>query len=149
MTLKMLQTDMIAAMKQGNKIKKDVLSSCIASIKKTAIDKGCRDNIDEELVNTVLLKEQKILQEQIDTCPESHQALKEEYQEKMKYLNEYVPQLETDEAKIRSIVEALIAAAGVEATKANRGAVMKVVMPELKGKVDMKIANKVIGDILV
>lgn len=149
MTLKMLQTDMVAAMKSGNKIKKEVLSSCIASIKKTAIDKGCRDNIDEEMVNTVLLKEQKILQEQIDTCPESHQILKEEYQEKMKYLNEYVPQLETDEAKIRSIVEALIAAAGVEATKANRGAVMKVVMPELKGKVDMKIANKVIGDILV
>ena len=149
MTLKMLQTDMVAAMKSGNKIKKEVLSSCIASIKKTAIDKGCRDNIDEELVNTVLLKEKKILQEQIDTCPESHQTLKEEYQEKMKYLDEYVPQLETDEAKIRSIVEALIAAADILPTKANRGAVMKVVMPELKGKVDMKIANKVIGDILV
>ena len=149
MTIKELQTDMVAAMKSGNKIKKDVLSSCIASIKKTAIDKGCRDNIDEEMVNTVLLKERKILQEQIDTCPESHQALKEEYQEKMRYLNEYVPQLETDEAKIHSIVEALIAAAGVETTKANRGAVMKLVMPELKGKVDMKIANKVIGDILV
>ena len=149
MTIKELQTDMVTAMKNGNKIKKEVLSSCIASIKKTAIDKGCRDNIDEEMVNTVLLKEQKILQEQIDTCPESHQALKEEYQEKMKYLNEYVPQLETDEAKIRSIIEALLAAADIVPTKANRGAIMKVVMPVLKGKVDMKIANKVIGDILV
>ena len=149
MTLKMLQTDMVAAMKSGNKIKKEVLSSCIASIKKIAIDKGCRDNIDEELVNTVLLKEKKILQEQIDTCPESHQVLKEEYQEKMRYLDEYVPQLETDESKIRSIVEALIAAADIVPTKANRGAVMKAIMPELKGKVDMKIANKVIGDILV
>ena len=34
-------------------------------------------------------------------------------------------------------------------TKANRGAIMKTVMPILKGKVDMKIANKVIGDNLV
>ena len=52
MTIKELQTEMIEAMKQGNKIKKDVISSCIASVKKAAIDKGCRDNIDEELVNT-------------------------------------------------------------------------------------------------
>ena len=149
MTIKELQTEMVAAMKQGNKIKKDVISSCIASIKKVAIDKGCRDNIDEELVNTVLLKEQKILQEQIDTCPDSHSALKNAYILKMGYLNKYVPQLITDEEGIFAIIHGELAAAGIEMTKANRGAIMKVVMPILKGKVDMKIANKVIGDNLV
>ena len=29
-----------------------------------------------------------------------------------------------------------------------KGAVMKTVMPKLKGKVDMKVANKVINEIL-
>ena len=33
-------------------------------------------------------------------------------------------------------------------TKKNKGFIMKSVMPTLKGKVDMSIANKVIGDIL-
>ena len=149
MTLQELQNEMIAAMKQGNKIKKDVVSSVIAAIKKTAIDQGCRDNITEELVNTVLLKEQKILQEQIDTCPDSHSALKNAYILKMGYLNKYVPQLITDEEEIFAIIHGELAAAGIEMTKANRGAIMKVVMPILKGKVDMKIANKVIGDNLV
>ena len=146
MTIKELQTEMIAAMKQGNKAKKDVISSVIAAVKKTAIDQGCRDNITEELVNTVLLKEQKILQEQIDTCPDSHSALKNAYILKMGYLKKYVPQLITDEEEIFAIIHGELAAAGIEMTKANRGAIMKTVMPVLKGKVDMKVANKVIGD---
>lgn len=149
MTLEKLQNDMIEALKSNNKTKKDVLSACVAAVKKAAIDKGCRNNITEELIDTVLLKEHKTVVEQIDTCPEERVDLRLAYNQRLTILNEYVPQLETDPTKIHNIIEALIAAAGIEATKANRGAVMKVVMPELKGKVDMKIANKVIGDILV
>lgn len=149
MTLKELQNGMIAAMKQGNKLKKDVLSSAIAAIKKAAIDKGCRDNIDEELVNTTLLKEQKILQEQLDTCPEDRQELRMAYTLKLEYLKKYVPQLISNENEIRKMIAAALESAGVEATRANKGIVMKTVMPTLKGKVDMKIANKVIGEILV
>lgn len=149
MTLEQLQHSMMSAMKQGDKVRKDVLSSAIAAIKKVAIDKGCRDNITEELVNEVLLKEYKILMEQIDTCPDERQDLKLVYTQRIAVLNEYVPQLETDENKIRSMIEALIAAADIVPTKANRGAVMKAVMPVLKGKVDMKIANKVIAEVLV
>lgn len=144
MTLQELQNEMINAMKQGNKIKKDILSSAIAAIKKVAIDQGCRDNISEELVNTVLLKEQKILQEQIDTCPDTHAKLKNEYLIKMGYLKKYVPQLITDEEEIFAIIRGELAAAGIEMKKANRGAIMKLVMPILKGKADMKIVNKVI-----
>ena len=52
MTLEQLQAEMIYAMRQGDKEVKNVLSTLIAQIKKAAIDKGCRDNIDEALVNT-------------------------------------------------------------------------------------------------
>jgi uncharacterized protein YqeY len=72
-----------------------------------------------------------------------------EYNSKLTILNEYVPKLETDPAKIRSIIDALIAAADIEPTKANKGAVMKAVMPHLKGKADMKIVNQVITEVLV
>lgn len=147
MNLQHLQNEMIIAMKTNNVAKRDVLRSVIAAIKKAAIDERCEAT--EELVDKVLLKEAKTIQEQINTCPDERADLKIKYGSKAVILSEYVPQLETDEAKIRSMIEELIAAAGIEMTKANRSAIMKAVMPALKGKVDMKVANKVIGDILV
>ena len=69
MTLEKLQQEMIAAMKTGDKFRKTVISTTIAQIKKAAIDKGCRDNIPESLVDEVLLKTKKTAQEMIDTCP--------------------------------------------------------------------------------
>ena len=65
-----LQKDMIAAMKAKDKERKDAISSLVSATKKTAIDEGCRDNITEEIVNRVILKEMKTVKEQIDGCPE-------------------------------------------------------------------------------
>ena len=61
MKIEVLQKDMIAAMKEKNKEVKDALSSTIAAIKKVAIDEGTRENIPEELVDRIILKELKSL----------------------------------------------------------------------------------------
>lgn len=148
MELKTLQTDMIAAMKSGDKTRKDVLSSAIGAIKKAGIDKGCRDNIPEILVDEVLRKEQKSLQEMIDTCPSTRTDLLDVYNSKITILKEYVPQLETDGVIIAGIIYSLMEKSGIEITKANKGKLMKVVMPQLKGKVDMSIANKCFKELL-
>ena len=148
MELKTLQTDMIAAMKSGDKTRKDVLSSAIGAIKKAGIDKGCRDNIPEVLVNEVLRKEQRSLQEMIDTCPSTRTDLLDVYNSKITILKEYVPQLETDGVIIAGIIYSLMKKSGIEITKANKGKLMKVVMPQLKGKVDMSIANKCFKELL-
>ena len=68
MTLETLQKEMIAAMKNKDKVRKDVLSSLIGAIKKAAIDQKCKENITEKLVDEVILKEKKTVQEMIDTC---------------------------------------------------------------------------------
>lgn len=148
MELKTLQTDMIAAMKSGDKTRKDVLSSAIGAIKKAGIDKGCRDNIPEALVDEVLRKEQKSLQEMIDTCPSTRTDLLDVYNFKITILKEYVPQLETDGVIIAGIIYSLMEKSGIEITKANKGKLMKIVMPQLKGKVDMSIANKCFKELL-
>lgn len=147
MNLQYLQNEMITAMKTNNVAKRDVLRSVIAAIKKAAIDGRCEAT--EELVDKVLLKEAKTIQEQIDTCPDERADLKIEYSSKAAILSEYVPQLETDPIKIRSIIDILITDADIIPIKANKGAVMKAVMPALKGKADMKIVNQVIGEILI
>lgn len=142
-----LQQAMIQAMKDKNAEQRDTFRGVVAAVKKAAIDKQCE--ITDELTNEVLLKEAKTIQEQIDTCPEDRVMLKAQYKARLMYLDPYIPKLETDPEVIRTIVIKELAAAGIEMTKSNRGAIMKVVMPILKGKVDMKIANKVIGDNLV
>ena len=65
MQMEQLQKDMIAAMKARDKVRKDAISSLVSAAKKAAIDEGCRDNIPEELVNKVILKEMKSVKEQI------------------------------------------------------------------------------------
>ena len=57
MQIEQLQKEMIAAMKAKDKPRKDAISSLVSAVKKVAIDEGCRDDIKEELVNRVILKE--------------------------------------------------------------------------------------------
>ena len=141
MTLEKLQKEMIAAMKAKNNVRKDTISSIVSAVKKAAIDNKCKDNITEELVNTVILKEQKTMQEMIDTCPADRTDLLTEYKEKMTIITEFAPKLLTDPDEIKTFIEKT----GIELVKANRGQIMKA----LKGKADMKIANGVVGGILV
>ena len=68
MTLEMLSKEMITAMKNKDKLRKDTISALIGAVKKAGIDKGCRDNIPESLITEVILKEQKTINEMIDTC---------------------------------------------------------------------------------
>lgn len=144
MTLEILQTEMIAALKNKDKFRKDVISSLVGAVKKAGIDNKCRDNISEELVNSVLLKEQKTMQEMIDTCPTSRSELLNEYHQKMAIIKEFAPQLITDYTEIEKIIVHLLAQNNIEPLKKNKGIVMKTIMPHLKGKADMKVVNQVL-----
>ena len=146
MTIETLQAAMISAMKDKNKARKDTLSSLIGAVKKAAIDKMCKDNITEALVDEVILKEKKTVQEMIDTCPESREDLLNEYEHRMAVICEFVPKIITDEEEIKKMIYYLLTSVDIQ--ESGKGAVMKVLMPKLKGKVDMKVANKVITEIL-
>ena len=139
---------MIAAMKNHNKARKDTISSLIAAVKKTAIDKKCKDNITEDLVNEVILKEKKTVQEMIDSCPAERTDLLNEYNTRMKVIIEFAPTLMTDANEIKNTITALLSEANIEPLKNNKNQVMKVVMPAMKGKADMKIVNMVIVEML-
>lgn len=143
MQFEKLQKDMIAAMKAKDKTRKDAISSVISAVKKTAIDKGCRDSITEELVDSVILKELKTAKEQIDSCPEDRIELKAEYQSRYDIISEYAPKLlSADEVKEILMTQY----AEVIATK-NKGQIMKTVMAGLKGKADGKVINQVVAQL--
>lgn len=148
MTLDQLQAAMVAAFKERNMTKKEVLSSVLGAVKKTAIDRRCKDNITEELVDEVILKEKKVVQEMIDTCPEDRTELLAGYTAKLAIIDEIAPVLLENPAEIEARITTLLAENGLEATKKNRGTIMKVVMPAMKGKADMKVVNTVITGML-
>jgi len=135
-------------MKSHDKARKDVISSLVSAVKKAAIDKKCKDNITEDLVNEVILKEKKTAQEMIDSCPAERSELLEEYKWKLSVIDEFAPQLMTDEKDIENMVVDLVQIAGIEMNKSNKGQIMKIVMPVMKGKADMKVVNQVIGNLL-
>ena len=132
-----LQKQMIAAMKAKDKVRKEAISSLVSAAKKVAIDEGCRDDISEEIVGRVILKEMKTVKEQIDGCPDSREDLKAEYQARYDIISEFAPQLMSAEEVENYIKEKF---ADVVATR-NMGQIMKAVMGDLKGKADGKVIN--------
>ena len=91
MTLQQLQKDMIAAMKAQEKVRKNVISSLIAAVKKYGIDNGVRNDITEEMTDAVILKELKSAKEQLDTCPAERTDLIAEYTANYEIIKEYAP----------------------------------------------------------
>ena len=129
MQFKQLQDDMIAAMKARDKVRKDAISTLVSAAKKVAIDEGCRDDIREELVDRVILKEIKSVKEQIDTCPASREDLLAEYKTRYDIFMEYAPKM-----RFADVV-----------ASHNKGQIMKAVMPELKGKAEGSVINQVVA----
>lgn len=146
MTLETIQESIKMAMKTHATLEVETLRSVVAAVKKAAIDKRCE--ITEELVDEMLLKEVKIIKEQIETCPATRPEMRDEYEHRLMIVENFAPKLVTDPVEITAMVEAALVKAGVDVETANKGQVMKAVMPVLKGKVDMKIANQVIATIL-
>lgn len=141
MQFEKLQKDMIAAMKARDKVRKDALSALVSAAKKAAIDEGCRDNISEEIVDRVIMKEIKSVKEQLDTCPDSRQDLRQEYQARYDIFQEYAPQMMS-----AAEVEAFITERFADIVSGkNKGLIMKNVMPELKGKADGSVISQVVA----
>ena len=115
----------------------------ISAVKKVAIDEGCRDNIPDDMVDRVILKEMKSVKEQVDTCPDERTELKAEYQARYDVIAQYAPQLLSAD-EVRAILTEKFA--DVLATK-NKGQIMKTVMPELKGKADGKLIGQVVAEL--
>ena len=148
MQLLTLQSAMIAAMKNKDKPRKAILSSMVDAVKKAAIDKGCRDNVPESLVDEVLLKYKKMMQEMIDTCPAERAETLEDYKYQMTVVVEFAPTLIADEDQIKTIVLDFATENNIELMKNNRGKIMGIISKCLKGKVDMGVVSKVVGGML-
>lgn len=146
MKLETIQESIKIAMKTHATLEVETLRSVVAAVKKAAIDRQCE--ITEKLVDEMLLKEVKIIKEQIETCPATRPEMRDEYEHRLMIVENFAPKLIDDPVEITATIEALLVKAGIDTETANRGQIMKTIMPHLKGKADMTIVNKVVNKIL-
>ena len=133
---------MMQAMKDKDKARKDALSLLLAALKNKAIDK--RADLTEEEENAVIFREIKQAQETVDTTPADRIQIIEEAKLRMNVYSEFAPKL-MDEAQIREVVAAVLAELAIETpTAKDKGKIMKVLMPRVKGKADGGLVNQVL-----
>lgn len=147
MTIDTLREQMIIAMKENNKFKKEVLSSILSTATNMAINKGCKDNIAEEIVNVAILKELKTANEMLDTCPSDRLEQLKEFTQRIEIIRSYAPRMMSEE-EIKNFIKETAQNNNIELTTKNKGQLMKVVMPQLKGKADGKLVNNVVQEML-
>lgn len=144
MKIETLQNEMIKAMKDKKGNRKTVISDIVATAKNMAIEAGCKDNITEEIVDKAILKSKKMCQEQIDTCPAERADVLAVYKENMEIINEFAPVMMSED-EVRKAVYNIIATTDIQQT--GKGAIMKAVMPKLKGKAEGKVINQIVDEI--
>lgn len=148
-----LQALKVAAMKSGDKERIKVLNDIIVLVQKEQTKGKVKVEATEEMVTACAIKVQKTLEEMVATCPgktaqKDYTPLLEEYKAQLAIAREYAPQLISDPARIRIIIEELLANAELLPCKQNKGKIMKAVMPQLKGRVDMSVANQVLNTMI-
>lgn len=141
-----VRADMVKAMKSGDKATKETLSLLLSALKNKAIDK--RADLTPEEETQVVLKEIKQVKETLEMTPESREDIIKECTHRLNVLNGYAPKM-MDEAQIREVIKATLSEVGIEApTAKDKGKVMKVLMPKVKGKADGKLVSEIFSTFL-
>ncbi len=134
---------MVEAMKNKDKARKDALSMLLSVLKNAEIDK--RSPLTEDEENAVVKKEIKQCQETFDSAPADRTDIKEEAAQRIAVYKEFAPE-DMSVDQIKEMIQSVLSELGIEApTAADKGKIMKVLMPKVKGKADGKVVNQTLA----
>lgn len=138
-----VRAEMVKAMKEHNKQRKDALSMLLSALKNATIDK--RADLTEDEENAVIRKEIKQTQETMETTPLDRAALLEQCRLRIAVYEEFVPKM-MDGDQINKVIDTVLAELEItEPTAKDKGRIMKVLMPRVKGKADGKLVNELLA----
>ena len=134
---------MVEAMKAKDKTRKDSLSMLLSALKNAEINK--REPLTEEEENAVVKKEIKQTQETYEMAPADREDIRSEAAARMAVYKEFAPE-DMSEEQIREVISAVLSEMGIEnPTAKDKGAIMKVLMPRVKGKADGRLVNETLA----
>ena len=137
---------MVAAMKAKDKVRKDSLSMLLSALKNAEIDK--RSPLTEEEENAVVKKELRQSKETYDLAPEERQDIREEMAARIAVYKEFAPE-DMSAEQIAQVIQEVLAEVGIEKpVGADKGKIMKVLMPRVKGKADGKLVNETLAGMM-
>lgn len=145
--IEQINADLKEAMKSGDKFKRDTLRSITSAFKQVEID--TRREITEDDALKIVKKEATRREEAIRDLEKAERDPAEEQAELdliSAYLTAYLPEQLSREA-IAELARAAIQESGATSAK-DMGAVMKVLMPQVKGRADGKLINEVVRELL-
>lgn len=139
-----IRKEMMTAMKNKEKERKESLSMLLNALKNAQIDK--REDLTEAEENSIIAKEIKQTKETIDSCPQDRTDIIEECKARLAVLEEFAPE-QMGEAQIAEQIQAVLDELGIsEPTMKDKGMIMKNLMPRVKGKADGKLVNALVGE---
>ena len=141
-----IRAEMMKAMKNKEKDRKETLSMLLAALKNKAIDKRADLTVEEEY--EVIKKEIKQTKETMDLAPADRTDIIDQCKARLAVLSEFAPEEMSEEA-IRAVIKEVMEALGImEPSVKDKGKIMKELMPRVKGKADGSLVNKLVGEIL-
>lgn len=143
----LVRSEMVKAMKEKDKPKKETLSLLLAALKNAEIDKiGVLSEAEE---NAVVQKEIKQTKETLELTPADRTDIIQECKYRLEVLSQFAPKMMT-EAEIETTIDGVLSGLMIEnPTKREKGKIMKVLMPLVKGKADGKLVNNILDRKLV
>ena len=142
----MVRAAMVEAMKAKDKARKDSLSMLLSALKNAQIDK--REPLTEDEENAVVKKEIKSTQETYDLAPADREDIRQEAAARIAVYKEFAPKDMSPE-QIKEVIAAVLSELGIENPgPKDKGAIMKVLMPRVKGKADGKMVNQILGEMM-
>jgi uncharacterized protein len=134
-----LRSDLNAARKERDKLRTSVLSTFLSEVRNREIELRSEvEDPDVQALLTTAIKRRKEAAEQMRAGKREELAEKEEQEAVM--LQAYLPP-QLDESEVRRHVREAIQGGG-----GDLGAVMKAVMPKVKGRFDGKELNRIVRE---
>jgi len=142
--IEVVRSAMVQAMKEKNKERKDALSMLLSVLKNAEIDK--RSPLTEDEENAVVKKEIKQCQETFDSAPADRTDIRDEAALRIQVYQEFAPE-DMSAGQIREVIQEVLGELGIEKpTPKDKGKIMKVLMPRVKGKADGKVVNQTLAE---
>lgn len=127
-----VRAEMVTAMKNKDKERKDSLSMLLSALKNKAIDK--REDLTPDEENEVIKKEIRQTKETLETAPADRTDIIEQCEKRLAVYKEFAPE-DLSEDAIREIIREVLAGLGIEnPTAKDKGKVMKELMPKVREK---------------
>ena len=140
-----LLSDLKEAMKSKDSLKVDTLRLIVSEIKNREID--LREELGDEAITALLTTQIKKRKEAARMFEQGGRTdLKEKEEKEMAIIQVYLPE-QVGEDELKQRIQAIIAETGAQGPK-DMGKVMKVVVPEFKGKAEGDQIRNIVTELL-